>query len=95
MQAILDYFGIPLAKVEGHVRREHILDNGDMVNSFHNWGAQVCRLPLLPLAWSGDGVLEAVSYQDHALIRGVMWHPERYYPFRERDIEMIQEVFRL
>ncbi len=95
MQAILNYFGTPLAKVEGHVRREHRLDNGDTVNSFHSWGARACQPPLLPLAWSEDGVLEAVSCQDYASIRGVMWHPERYAPFRERDIEMIREVFRL
>ena len=95
MQLVLDCFGTPLRRVEGHVQVEHSLDNGGLVNSFHNWGAVECRTPLLPLAWSADGVLEAVEHRDYPWVRGIMWHPERYHPARPQDIERIKEVFSL
>lgn len=95
MQMILHEFGTPLQRVEGHVRVEHRLSNGDKVNSFHGWGAVECRPPLVPETWSGDGVLEAVSHKDCPWVRGIMWHPERYRPLRGRDVQFIQEVFGL
>lgn len=95
MQMILNYFGTPLQKVEGHVRVEHPLSNGDVVNSFHGWGTAECKEPLVPEAWSGDGILEAVRHQNYPWIRGIMWHPERYHPPRVRDVQFIKEVFRL
>lgn len=94
-QMLLEYFGTPLRRVEGHIRVEHPLSNGDVVNSFHGWGAVECRPPLTPLAWSGDGVLEAVRHRDCPWIQGMMWHPERYTPPRERDIQQIKEALRL
>lgn len=95
MQMILDRFGTKLRRVENHVRVEHPLSNGEKVNSFHGWGAIKCQKPLIPEAWSADGVLEAVSHQDCPWIHGIMWHPERYDPLRERDVQLIKEVFQL
>lgn len=95
MQMVLDYFGAPLQRIEGHVRVEHTLDSGDTVNSFHSWGAVECPIPLIPEARSTDGVLEAVSHRDCPWIRGIMWHPERYHPIRAQDIVRIKEVFSL
>lgn len=95
MQMLLHTFGTPLVRVGGHVRVEHLLSNGDKVNSFHGWGALECRPPLAPLAWSGDGVLESVAHQEYPWVRGIMWHPERYCPLRERDIQWIREALKL
>ena len=95
MQMLLDYFGVPLSKVEGHIRVEHPLSNGDTVNSFHSWGAADCREPLIGTARSADGVLEAVTHRDCPWIHGIMWHPERCHPPRARDIQWIKEVFKL
>lgn len=95
MQMVLDYFGAPLRRVEGHVRVEHPLRGGGTVNSFHSWGAMECPEALVPLAWSADGVLEAVSHRDYPWINGVMWHPERYHPPRPQDIERMKGVFAL
>ena len=95
MQMILDCFGVKLQSVEGHVRREHSLDNGDTVNSFHNWGAKEYNPCLTALVRSNDGVVEEVKHSKFGWIHGVMWHPERYHPFREHDMKLIQEVFEL
>lgn len=94
-QLLLDHFGTPLERVEGHVRVEHALTNGDTVNSFHNWGAAECRPPLEALARSGDGVVEILRHHDCPWIRGILYHPERYHPFRERDIAFIKEALQL
>lgn len=93
MQILLDYFDTPLKHVEGHIRVQHALDNGDKVNSFHGWGALACSAPLRPLLWAGDGVLEAVGHEIYQNLHGIMWHPERYNPFRENDIVWFKEVF--
>lgn len=95
MQMVLDQFGTALQKVEGHIRVEHLLSNGDRVNSFHGWGAVECQPPLIPEARSADGVLEAVTHRDFPWIHGIMWHPERYHPPRARDIQFMKEVFQL
>lgn len=95
MQMVLDYFGTPLQRVKGHVRVDHALDSGDTVNSFHSWGAMECRAPLVPEAWSADGVLEAVRHQSYPWLKGIMWHPERYHSVRPQDIARIKEVFSL
>ena len=94
-QMLMDYCGTLLQRVEGHVRVEHSLSNGDTVNSFHSWGARECRPPLLGLAWSADGVLEAIRHGDCPWVWGVMYHPERYRPFRARDVKFIKEALLL
>ncbi len=95
MQMLLDYFGTPLQRVEGHIRVEHPLSNGDSFNCFHGWGALDCQPPLIPATKCNDGVLEAIVHQDCPWIHGIMWHPERYHPPRMRDIQFIKEVFKL
>lgn len=95
MQLLLDHFGMPLERVENHVRIEHSLNNGDTVNSYHSFGVKQCSSPLKALCWSEDGVVESVMHEDFPWVCGIMWHPERYHPFRERDIAMIKEMFQL
>jgi len=92
MQMILNYFNNKLVKVKNHVRTQHILDNGYIVNSFHNWGCINCSKPLEVLAKSNDNCIEEIKY---AKIKGIMWHPERYKPLREKDIIMIRGVLEL
>lgn len=95
MQALLEHFKTPLQRIEGHIRVEHLLDNGNTVNSFHSWGALECWPPLIPMAWSTDGVLEETRHSTCPWIQGIMWHPERYMPFWEQDIQRFREAFHL
>lgn len=94
-QMLLDHFGTPLRRVEGHIRVEHLLSDGRRVNSFHGWGAETCRPPLEVLARSEDGIVEAVRHRDCPWIQGVMYHPERYSPLREQDLSFIREALEL
>lgn len=93
MQMLLHYFGIKLERIEGHVRIEHMLSTGHSVNSFHSWGVFVCPPPLVVLAYSSDGVVEAVTHEVYDNLTGIMWHPERYHPLREKEILWIRSIF--
>jgi putative glutamine amidotransferase len=46
------------------------------VNSHHHQGLEKIGRDLEEIAWSGDGVLEAVQLQGQRWVLGVQWHPE-------------------
>lgn len=95
MQMIADYYGCVLEEVPGHVAMHHRLlgDLGALVvNSFHNQGCRSVKPPLRALAWTEDGVIEAICCEERHVL-GTMWHPERETEFREEDIKRVQELF--
>lgn len=47
-----------------------------MVNSFHHQAIDRLGLGLRAVAWSQDGVIEAVEEQDGRFVIGVQWHAE-------------------
>lgn len=54
-----------------------VLDSNETpVNSHHHQGLQNIGRGLEEIAWSGDGVLEAVEMPDQRWVLGVQWHPE-------------------
>lgn len=92
MQLILDYFGVPLKQVEGHVRTTHrLMNSGRIVNSYHNWAAVAC-VDALNVIDRCDDVIESIQHSD-ANIHGIMWHPERCHPFVAEDIHYLKGVF--
>lgn len=95
MQVIVDYFGCELVEVQGHVAVYHKISGvmGTLeVNSFHNQACYRVKKPLEVLAQADDGVIEAICYKEKHII-GTMWHPERESPFKDRDIQRMQELF--
>lgn len=93
MQVLLHYFGQKLVPVENHVAKVHRLQSGKEVNSYHSFGAIKCELPLLVKEVCEDGVIEQVVHHSIPNICGIMWHPERYSPFRIEDIQLVKGVF--
>ena len=47
------------------------------INSFHHQGIDRLAPSLRPVAWSEDGLVEAVESTEHPWVVGVQWHPER------------------
>ena len=95
MQLIQDYFGVGLKKVSGHVAQDHpVVTGGEthMENSFHNFAAfdSVEELDICSVA-EQDGVVEAVKHKTLP-VYGIMWHPERNSPFREKDISWFSSL---
>lgn len=96
MQLIQDFFGVELKRVDGHVQKKQgIIVNGQkkMVNSYHNFGTVETIDELLVWAKADDGVIKAVKHKNYNLY-GIMWHPERMYPFRGDDIKLFKEIFK-
>lgn len=96
MQSILSYFRNELESVEGHVAVHHLVIGEEVYeeNSYHNQGCKRLKKDcgLVVTGRSEDGVIEAVRHE-HYSIMASMWHPEREYPFSQRDISRITKLF--
>lgn len=97
MQSILDYFKVPLQKVQGHVAVTHAIQyEGErrQVNSYHTLAARVETVtdPLNVIGSSADNVAEAVVHVN-APLKGIMWHPERGQRFSQEDIKIVRAFF--
>jgi putative glutamine amidotransferase len=65
------------ASVDGASRLGAILGaERVVVESWHHKGLREIGRDLKPVAWSDDGVIEAVEHLTHPWCLGVQWHPE-------------------
>lgn len=95
MQFIQDYFGLKLKMVNDHISKtQKIIFNNkeEIVNSFHNWGCKETNDKLIVIGTSEDGVIKAVKHVEYNIL-GIMWHPERIYPFSKRDVKLFENFF--
>jgi len=95
MQVIQHGFGISLERVTGHVTSSHpVVIDGEAgeVNNYHNFAARSTIPEIEVWAKAGDGAIEALRHRREPIL-GVMWHPERAAPFRERDVGMFRTFF--
>jgi putative glutamine amidotransferase len=101
MQMMVAHSAGTLIRVDGHVRRPHVIDVLDdrgwplrdrrVVNSFHNWGAGREALgALVALAVAPDGTVEAACHPALPQVC-VMWHPERS-PQDPADVDLIRAL---
>ena len=95
MQVIQRRFLNVLDRVQGHVTPRQVIHvNGERreVNSYHNFASREARPPLEMWAVADDGVVEAVRHSTRP-ITGIMWHPERQFPFSPADVGLFQRIF--
>ncbi len=95
MQMIQHSFGVPFERIEGHVTPDQTIRIGsesDSVNSYHDFGTTKTVAELEVWARAEDGVVKAVRHVSEP-IQGFMWHPERFEPFRQRDIAFVSGFF--
>jgi putative glutamine amidotransferase len=45
-------------------------------NSYHHQAVKVVGAPLVPVAWTADGVIEGLEAPTHPFALAVQWHPE-------------------
>ena len=86
-------------RVEPGCRLRAILGAGEIeVNSRHHQAVlpETLAAGLTPVAFSPDGLIEAVESNTHRWAIGVQWHPERLEPehpgFRERSRPLFQAL---
>lgn len=101
MQKINADLGGKLNMIEGHVGTRHSIVSQtpyynlpEYVNSFHNWKIRQKDLAdiLRPIALDDSDNVEAFD-TEHARILGVMWHPEREFPFNPLDIKLVKDFY--
>jgi len=51
-----------------------------LINSLHHQGVKKVADGLVPVAWSSDGLVEAVERRDMWMV-GLQWHPESLKQF--------------
>ncbi len=66
-------------------RLAQLLGNNPEVNSYHHQGLDRLALGLRAIAWSSDGLIEAVEGKN---LLAVQWHPERMTSLKE-----VQDLF--
>jgi len=92
MQVLNIYFKGKLNKIEGHMRKNHIIKGVNnffkkkkfMVNSFHNYGISKKSISKNFIIYANDekGNVEMFKHKTKNLY-GVMWHPERNKNFSQ------------
>jgi N5-(cytidine 5'-diphosphoramidyl)-L-glutamine hydrolase len=95
MQVIQRRFDVGLRRVDGHVaKRQTIRIDGRSqdVNSYHHFGAFDSKPPLVTWAVADDGVVKAVRHSSQPMT-GIMWHPERLFPFSAADVSLFRLIF--
>lgn len=94
LQLVAYRAGASLRRLEGHIAVHHPITTPTgpgQVNSFHSWGFITAPADYQVLATAEDGSIEAMRHRSLP-ITGIMWHPERYLPFRDADIEIARRA---
>ena len=97
LQMINHYFGGTMVKIKNHVSIRHDIFIGKEtlnVNSYHGFGIHKEGLAdcLEIVAEDKNGFVEGAKHKEYSL-QGIMWHPEREYPYHSFDIKLIKSFF--
>ncbi len=96
MECLLVRSGVTLTLMnQAHIGPGHLVRFSDgrqfVKNSYHTYGivGRSCE-PFEVVATAEDGSVEAVA---QGTLLGIMWHPERYTPFHEDDIQLFRRWY--
>lgn len=96
LQSICLYFGGSLKQVSNHIRTHHKIKGfiNESVNSYHSWSPNYPGENIEILCKSEDGQIEMIRHNQLNIL-GIMWHPEREYPFKRVDLEIFKKHFKV
>lgn len=75
-QSTKSYLGSHTIIINNESKISDILGTEILVNSYHHQSVKNVGKKLMPIAYSKDGVVEAIEMKDKKFIVGVQWHPE-------------------
>lgn len=64
-----------------------------MVNSYHHQAVKDCGRNVIPIAYSSDGVVEAIQLKDYPYGLGIQWHPELMFAVGDDSMRPLFESF--
>ncbi len=97
LQMINSYFGGKLKPIKNHVDKKNTLYMNKKqidVICYHSFCITKKNIgnDLEILATDSQGNIEALRHKKHA-ITGIMWHPEREYPYSDYNLQIIKKTF--
>lgn len=104
LQLLAHRAGCQLVAEPGHVATRHAIEVAPdsrwlsgfaeaEVNSYHGWVVRGAPVGLKVSARDAEGAIEGLESDQGPDLLGIMWHPEREAPFRERDLALFREFF--
>lgn len=67
--------------------------NEIVVNSYHHQAVRDCGRSVIPIAYSADGVVEAIQLKDYPYGLGIQWHPEMMFSMGDDSMRPLFESF--
>lgn len=74
---------------EGSILKE-IITEKVLVNSYHHQSVKTLGNNLKAIAYSNDGVIEAIQKMDKSFVLGVQWHPELMVDYDQYMLEIFK-----
>lgn len=95
MQSLLIMSGQPLISLDGQISEaQNIRINQEFIqqNSYHTLGCISVAPPFKAWAWGESNIIKAIEHESLRQF-GIMWHPERDFPFKQRNVEFLKTIF--
>lgn len=70
------YLGTHCIDIKENSILKEIINEKVLVNSYHHQSIKTLGNKLKPIAYSNDGVIEAIQKENQKFVLGVQWHPE-------------------
>lgn len=86
------YYGIHSVRIDENSLLYKVIGNKNLiVNSFHHQAVKLVAPCLKAVAWSEDGVIEAVEGIGFKFVLGVQWHPERMWSKSPENFKIFKD----
>lgn len=83
-QSTKSYQGSHTITINSESKISKVLGTDLLVNSYHHQSVKNVGKNLIPVAYSKDGVVEAIEMKNKKFIVGVQWHPELMVDHNEK-----------
>lgn len=91
MQESKKYVGTHSIKIVENSILHDILGTDTIVNSYHHQCIKEVGKNLEPIAYSKDGIIEAIQMKDKKFVVGVEWHPELMIDYDEKMLNIFKK----
>lgn len=94
-QSTKSYIGSHSVKIKKDSKISDIFGSELLVNSFHHQSVKELGKKLHPIAYSKDGVIEAIEMEDKKFVIGLQWHPELMINHDENMLTLFKEFIKV
>lgn len=85
------YLGTHYIEVKENSILDDVLDRKMLVNSYHHQSIKELGKGLKVIAYSNDGIIEAVEKENEKFVVGVQWHPEMMFEHDDKMLNLLKK----